>query len=201
MGLSKYITHVKPHLQEILGWIRSGHTEGSIARRLGITDDTWTAYKKKYSEFSDTIKEGGQLSTALVVNKLYQRAMGFDYEEVQTEVRTTDGLSVIGNERVRDKTTKTARKVTKKVLPDVGAIALILFNRDPENWKNKHEYNVSGRIASPLEDATLEQINDIIQQGQNVINAINNGAKTNPKGRSGIDKNCTTGKVKKKCKK
>lgn len=189
--LTKYETHVKPHFEQIMGWIRSGHTEGSIAKRLGVDPDTWTAYKKKYSEFSDLVGLGGQNSTALVVNKLYQRAIGFNYDEVTTEVKTTD----------KGKTTKTAKKTTKTVIPDVSAISIILYNRDPENWKNKHEYTHTGSISSPLENASMDEINQIIQQGNEIINGINAKAKKTDKRHPGNRKAGNTVKAKNASKK
>ena len=134
---NKYDSHIKPNFELILGCLRSGYTEGSICKRIGVSTETWCQAKNKYLEFSELIKKGGEDSTALVVNKLYQRATGYEYEEVQTELRDIGGKQL-----------KLVRKTKKQMAPDVGAIAIVLFNRDPAKWQNKQEIRHSGRIEN-----------------------------------------------------
>jgi len=165
---NKYETHIKPYFEQIFGWLRSGHTEGSIAKRLGITDDTWTNYKKRYSDFSDTIKRGGQDSTALVVNKLYQRAMGYEFDEITTEIKNIDG-----------KQHKIVKKTTKHIAPDVGAIAIVLFNRDPANWKNKQNIEHTIAASDSLQDKTIEELNKEIKLAEKIIANANKASSTN----------------------
>lgn len=135
---SVYESHIKPNFDFILGCLRSGHTEISIAKRIGVGKDTWFLYKKTRPEFFALIKEGGQDSTALVVNKLYQRATGYDYTETTEEVQKTS----TGN--------KVLKRTTKKHVPsDVWAMSIILYNRDPSRWKNKQAIEHSGSIDNP----------------------------------------------------
>jgi len=142
---NKYDTHIKPAFERILGLLRSGYTEGSIAKSLGLSSETWIQYKKAYSEFSELIKKGGEDATALVVNKLYKRAEGYDYEETKTEIRDVDG-----------KKTKVISKTTKHIPPDVGAIAIVLFNRDATKWQNKQKVEHTGSVDVPALKIILE---------------------------------------------
>lgn len=125
---SKYETHIKANWDFIAGCLRSGYTEKSIGKRLGVGHTSWHSYKNKHPEFADHVKTATQDSTALIVNQLYKRAAGYDYEEVHKEVKK--GLKG----KIIEKKDKT---ITKHIPPDVGAIAIILFNRDPDKWKHK----------------------------------------------------------------
>ena len=134
---NKYDSHMKPNFEVILGYLRSGYTEKSICKKMGVSTETWCQAKKKYSEFSELVKKGGTESVNLVVNKLYQRACGFECEETHTEIQK-------GGKDGEQKTI--VRKIKKVYPPDVGAIAIILFNREPVKWQNKQEVRHSGEI-------------------------------------------------------
>jgi len=146
---SKYQTHVKPYFEQIEGWFRSGKTEGSIAKQLGVNNDSWIQYKKKFPEFSELLIKAGQDNCALVANKLFQRACGYDYTEKHVEIGE-DG----------DGVTRTKRKTIKKhVPPNVAAMEFYLVNRDPNNWK--HKSHIEGEIEvnsfSGVSDEVLEK--------------------------------------------
>lgn len=62
-----------------------------------------------------------EIATVQVVNSLYQRAVGMEYDEVTREL-------VEGEMRV-------TKIVTKYIPPDVKAILAFLYNRDSQNWR------------------------------------------------------------------
>lgn len=72
---SKYETHVAPRLKEIKDWVRNGATDEEIAKRLGISRDSFYEYKKKYSDFSDILKETKEFVDGQVENALLQNAL------------------------------------------------------------------------------------------------------------------------------
>jgi DNA-binding CsgD family transcriptional regulator len=73
---TKYITHVRPRLGEVYQWLKDGMTEYSIAEQLGICQDTWTAYKKRYSEISDLYTRAQDERNALVLDAMYRKSTG-----------------------------------------------------------------------------------------------------------------------------
>ena len=75
MAKSKYESHVAPRLEEIKDWARNGATDEEVAKRLGISKDTFYEYKKQYSDFSDTLKETKAYVDAQVENALLQNAL------------------------------------------------------------------------------------------------------------------------------
>ena len=82
-----YVTHVEPSFDLITGYLRAGYTEESTAKAIGVSWTTWKVFKGKYAAFSTVIKKAKEDTTALVVNKLFQRATGYDYEETHTEIK------------------------------------------------------------------------------------------------------------------
>ncbi len=120
---SKYETHVAPRLEEIKDWCRNGATDEEIAKRLGISRDSFYQYKKEFSDFSDTLKETKEIVDAQVENALLKRALGYEYKEV--------------TKKVVDGELKVTKVITKHVVPDTTAQIFWLKNRRPDKWREK----------------------------------------------------------------
>lgn len=75
MAKSKYESNVKCKLKLIEGWCRDGLTDAQIAKNLGISIDSFYTYKKKYVEFSDTLKKGKEVVDYEVENALLKAAL------------------------------------------------------------------------------------------------------------------------------
>ena len=76
-----------------------------------------------------SIKRGKRPVNVKVDNALLKRALGYEYEETTKTMSIEQGTPVV----------KEVKVVTKQVIPDVGAQAFWLKNRDPRNWKDKHD--------------------------------------------------------------
>ena len=94
-----------------------GMTDEQISELLGVSVDTIDRAKKD-AEFGGTLKRVKELSDQKVVNALYMRAIGYDYEE---ESATKDGPVMC----------------QKKMHPDVTACIFWLKNRQGEQWRDK----------------------------------------------------------------
>ena len=110
----KYETHVKPKLDLIAQWARDGAIERDIAKKLGVSESTFSGYKKEHEELLQTLTVNKEVADARVESALYKRAIGYEYDEVCTEV---------GPDGTKTKTT------TKQVAPDVTAQIYWLNNR------------------------------------------------------------------------
>ena len=75
MAKSKYESHVAPRLEEIKDWARNGATDKDVAISLGISIDTLYEYKKRFPEFSESLKHSKDYCDAQVENALYKSAM------------------------------------------------------------------------------------------------------------------------------
>ncbi len=120
---SDYEKKVRPHLKDIEDWLTE-YTEGQIAQKLGVTAQSFSAYKKKYPELNEAVQNGTCKLKNVLKSALKKRALGYYYEESETKQTETDK----GEETV----TKCTRRYSH---PDVGAIHLLLKNIDPE-WHN-----------------------------------------------------------------
>lgn len=110
-----------PKLVEM--YAREGMIDADIAKKIGISKDTFYEYIKRYPEFADALKKGKAPVDFEVENALLKRALGYEYEEISEE----NGEN--------DKGAWSKRVVTKKtVLPDVTAQIFWLKNRRPDRW-------------------------------------------------------------------
>ncbi|GAA0861732.1 transposase [Paraclostridium tenue] len=149
MAKSKYFTHVEPKLTLIEGWARDGLTDEQIAEKIGIHISTLYDYKKKYSEFSESLKRGKEIVDYEVENALLKRALGYEYDEVIYE----NG--------------KETKRVTKQVAPDTTAQIFWLKNRRPDKWRDKQvvESNNTIEVKNPLEGLSTEDLKKLIRDG------------------------------------
>ena len=144
---SKYHSHIEPRFEFIQGKLRSGYTEESIAKSLGVGVSTWKKYKALFVDFRDLIKKAAFDSTALVVNALHKRATGYEYEEVQVTYNVPQ-LGPKGQQKNASSQPRTIKKTTKHVQPDTAAGIYWTTNRDPDNWKNTQNIKHSGEIKN-----------------------------------------------------
>jgi len=146
---SKYETHIEPNFEVILGLLRKGRTQGSVARLLGVSVSAWEKYKTKFPDFLEVIRRGSLDSCALVVNNLFRRAVGYEFDEIHTEITdfgTQKGKGKKINQPANQR--RVIKKITKQVPPDVGALVFWLCNCDPKNWKNVQNIKLSGDVKN-----------------------------------------------------
>lgn len=141
---SKYETHVKPRLPEIMEMCRT-MTETQIAESLGIGASTFQYYKTEFPELVECLKKGRQVLVSELRSALIKKAKGYDYTE--TKVVTEDvkwpkeiydalldaGFTAKEIELARIVRTEVYKK---QAAPDVAALNLALKNYDKNNWNN-----------------------------------------------------------------
>ena len=143
---TKFHTHVKPRLAEILTWLKQGFTEYSISDKLGICQDTWAEYKKHYPELSELYARATSERNNLVMNSMYSKATG-DIVSIKQEKMTKDGAIVVLNSEIYTP-------------PDVNAADLYLRNRMPGYVQAKQDTgaNVTVTVQLPAIQAELDRI-------------------------------------------
>ena len=128
-------TQYKKEFAPLAFWMsKAGQTDSEIAEHFGVAPSTICAWKKKFPEFRKALKDGHQCPDRQVEQALFDRAIGYEYEEVD----------VIVDE---DGETKT-KTMTRQKAPDVTAQIFWLKNRLPDKWRDKHEFE--GKIDGPL---------------------------------------------------
>lgn len=114
-----------------------GATDFQLGEFFSVSEQTINSWKKKYPEFLESVKKGKAIADAEVIDSLYQRATGFEWDEAVPmkikEVKYNNGK----REREWEKIEVTM--VHKVVPPDTTAIIYWLNNRQKDNWRNRHE--------------------------------------------------------------
>ncbi len=102
---------------------RKGFIDDEIADFFNVTRSTFYLWKQRHRAFSDALKESKRFSDDAVEMALYDRAIGYEYEEVKEE-QSEQGLK---------------KTVTTKRIQDNTAAIFWLKNRRPEQWRDKVE--------------------------------------------------------------
>ena len=145
------------------GWARDGLTDEQIAHNIGINVKTLWDWKVRFDPICNAIKRGKAPVDIQVENALLKRALGYEYEEVTTEITETPYIDKRGKERVRKQ--KHVKKTKKIVLPDTTAQIFWLKNRRPDKWRDKREEAVSIHNADPHLDEEIERMFDEAARG------------------------------------
>jgi hypothetical protein len=109
-------------LELIAGWRTAGCTIKEIVEKMGIDARTFRSWRKKCPRLDEAMVIGKEIATTRVVNSLYKRALGYDYQESVQEL--VEGEMI------------TTKIYTKHMPPDVKAILSYLYNRDCQNWRS-----------------------------------------------------------------
>lgn len=130
---SKYETHVLPYIDRIPSWRKQGLTEEQVAQKLGIAYSTLNVYKDNHSALSEALKKGKEELIEELENSLYKKAMGYEYEEVETWIEEVDGVQK-----------KRVKRVKKIAPPDTGALCFALKNLAPDKWRDRQDADQTG---------------------------------------------------------
>lgn len=149
-----YEARVKPKLKLVVGWCRRGLSNEQIAENLGISEQSFYNYQKKYDEFAEAIDKGREEVEIHIENALVKRALGYFYKEVTRERRAVTNPET-GEEEYKLVVTKS---VTKHVVPDVTAQQYYLEHRAPKRW----EKVPSSYIDSVQVNADIKSIADLL---------------------------------------
>ena len=109
---------------------KKGMIDKNMAKSLGISEDTFYEYIKKYPEFSEALKRGKAPIDEEVQSSLLKRALGYSYKETTKSAKTDVEGNIIGKE---------IKEVVKSVVPDVTAQIFWLKNRMPKEWRDKQD--------------------------------------------------------------
>jgi len=128
-----------------------GYTDKNLATHFKIAEDTIYEWKKRYSEFTESIKKGkDEFDSRIVEQALLKRALGYSYIET-----TREPWHIKEGEEASQKLVVT-KKVTKQMAPEVVAQIFWLKNRQTQRWSDKKE--IDHRIEGITEPLTEEEL-------------------------------------------
>lgn len=143
----------KEGLTLIEGWAKDGLSDEQIANNIGITTTTFYEWKKKYTDFSESLKKGKEVSDFEVENALFKSAKGYEYEERKEVQEVVDGVM-----------RKKVEITRKQVPPNATSIIFWLKNRKPGKWRDKQEIEQTNR-TNPFADLTTDELRKLIDDG------------------------------------
>ena len=156
------------NLIRIEDWARMGLTDEQIAKNMGVNKTTLYDWIKKFPDISNSIKKGKAPIDFEVENALFKRAIGYEYEEVETTIEEIDG-----------KQRKRIKKIKKVALPETSAMIFWLKNRKPEQWRKlnpvveaklKAEAEKLLKEAKTLETSQEDKIAELFDKVDGEIN-------------------------------
>lgn len=111
-----------------------GATDIELADFFDVDVRTVYRWKHAHDEFCQALKGGKEIADERVERSLYQRAIGYEQDEVKIFMPAQAEAPVYAPFRA-------------KVAPDVTAAIFWLKNRRGENWRDKQEVEHSGNVT------------------------------------------------------
>lgn len=136
---SKYIDEYAKRAQKLA---ELGATDQEMADFFEIDVRTLYRWKHDHAEFCQALKMGKEIADERVERSLYQRAIGYEQDEVKIFMPANAAQPVYAPFRA-------------KVAPDVTAAIFWLKNRRGEQWRDKSE--VQHGITSELADIIADR--------------------------------------------
>lgn len=134
------------------------YTVAEICLKAGISERSYYDWKNKYAEFADAIKKAEDDFNSLLVveakKSLMKLVQGFMVQEKKTVT--------VDSGRKDEETGKPIVKVKEHTVaekhyqPNPTAIIFTLTNRDPENWKNRQNTELTGKDGKDLITGSID---------------------------------------------
>lgn len=112
-----------------------GATDKEIAKAIDVTEQTLNNWKTDHPEFFESLKRAKEIADQEVVRSLFERATGYNFASMK--IMQYEGCPVIVHH-------------VEHVPPDVTAGIFWLKNRQPDQWRDKVEHNVTTDFATRL---------------------------------------------------
>lgn len=125
----------KEYAEQAAKLCRLGAIDTDLMDFFNVCEKTINNWKEKYPEFLQSINKEKYYSNDKVKRSLYERALGYSHPD--THISNYQGEITITD-------------IIKYYPPDTAAAFIWLKNRDPENWRDKQELELSGNQDKPV---------------------------------------------------
>lgn len=136
----------------IRGWARDGYTDKQIAANIGITERTFTNWKKREVSIVSALKNGRRPVIEEVEDALYKGATGYDVEEVTEEI-IDDG----------ETKKKHIRRVKRHIPPNPALTIFALKNLKKWKFKDKPTDDAAKIDDAQSEDALSASLRELAE--------------------------------------
>lgn len=115
-----------------------GATDQEIADFFEVSVRTVYRWKADHDDFCQALKAGKEVADERVERSLFQKATGYEQDEVKIFMPASAGAPVYAPYRA-------------KVAPDTTACIFWLKNRRPDLWRDKVQQELTGANGGPLD--------------------------------------------------
>ena len=138
------------NLIRLEGWRRDGLDFAQIAKNVGVALSTLNLWREKYSDISEALKRGSEVSTYAIENELYESAKNRYVEELEVIEQAIYDSNTGEKLQIVNRTTKKHRRF---VPASSAAQIFILKNRRADWWREKQvvETNADGMLAQLID--------------------------------------------------
>jgi hypothetical protein len=125
-----------------------GATDEQLADHFEVALSTISGWKNEHPEFLEALKAGKEEADARVAERLFQRAMGYEHDEVD--------IRVVSGEIVQT-------PIRKYYPPDTTAGIFWLKNRQKANWRDRIDTEITGKDGGPIQTEEMSP-NDLARR-------------------------------------
>lgn len=145
--MGKYCEEIVERICNMIS--EDSYTIPEICKAVGISETTYHQWKIDHTEFADSIKKAADKFDENLLTyakrSLVKLVKGYSVEESKTVYEPKDKSDPNAAPKIKEQT------ITKKhYQPSVPAVIFTLTNRDPENWKNRQNSEVTGKDGKDL---------------------------------------------------
>ena len=112
-----------------------GATDAEMADAFDVDVRTLYRWRNEFPEFCHALKVGKEIADERVERSLYQKAIGYEQDEVKIFMPAGADKPVYA-------------PFVAKIAPDTTAAIFWLKNRKPAEWRDKQELALSGGVTS-----------------------------------------------------
>lgn len=142
--------HLETKLKAIAEMVSKRATQKEVAEFLGITEKTLIKLRKTHQRLDDAFEFGDEELKNNLIDAMYRRAVGFEYEETQTVIEET-----------KTGQKKRITKFKKQSLPDIAAIKYLLITKFGIDFNEKKaEIELMARRIENGEEKWINEYSD-----------------------------------------
>lgn len=148
--------HKKEYNEQSYKLCLLGATDKDLADFFEVEESTINNWKSEFPEFLESIKRGKLIADANVADRLYQKALGYEHDDIELKVVSNGNNSGSEVQKV---------PVRKYYPPDTTAAIFWLKNRRSKDWRDKQSI-----IFEKMSDEDLQKlVNELIKNAENGI--------------------------------
>lgn len=138
--------------EQVVKLCKLGLTDKELSDVFSVSERTWNYWKGNYPELLHAIRAGKEVADAIIAERLFERAKGFEHDAIELKV-VSDGMGMGSSvEKVA---------VRKIYPPDTIAAMFWLKNRQPDRWRERAEVDHTSKgesIAQPMSNQQFAKL-------------------------------------------